>query len=317
MAATSVALTRCSSYDRNTVTHAISRQFELLGGIERFVKPGDRVLLKPNFIAPRSPEQDATQTHPAVIIEVARLLKDFGAKPFVGDSPGWGEIQACAEALDLIEPLGKLGVPIRALDDPRTKRVGPRGPRVALSAVALEADAMINLPKLKAHQQLLVTLAVKNLFGCVPGKRKALWHYRRGGNPTSFCEMLIGISLFLKPALTLIDGIVAMEGSGPSNGDDKALGWLIAGTDPIACETACCRLIGIDPEQVPVLRTARQMQLDGLDLDQIELLGDPLPEKPESEFKLPTLIPIRFSLARVFHSKCRQMLLLARRSRAG
>lgn len=317
MAAFTVALTRCPDYDRGKVARAISRQFELLGGIERFVKPGDRVLLKPNFIAPKSPEQDATQTHPAVIIEVARLLKDFGAKPFVGDSPGWGDIQSCAEALDLIEPLGKLGVPIRALDGPRTERVGPKGLKVALSAVALEADAMVNLPKLKAHGQLLLTLAVKNLFGCVPGKRKALWHYRRGGNPTSFCEMLIGIALFLKPALTLIDGIVAMERGGPSGGDNKALGWLIGGTDPVACETACCRLIGVDPEQVPVLRTARKMQLDGLDLDQIELLGDPLPEQPESEFKLPTLVPIRFSLARVFRSKCRQMVLLARRSLAG
>jgi uncharacterized protein (DUF362 family) len=317
MTASTVALTRCPSYDPGRVAQAVNRQFELLGGIERFVKPGDRVLLKPNFIAARSPEQDATQTHPAVIIEVARLLKDFGAKPFVGDSPGWGDVQACAQALGLIEPLGKLGVPIRALDDPRTQRVGPRGPRVTLSAVALDADAIINLPKLKAHQQLLVTLAVKNLFGCVPGKRKALWHYRRGGNPTSFCEMLIGIARFLKPALTIVDGIVAMERTGPSGGDNKALGWLIGGTDPVACETACCRLIGIDPERVPILRTARKMQLDGLDLETIELLGDPLPEAPESEFKLPVLVPIRFSLARVFRSKCRQMLLQARRALAG
>jgi uncharacterized protein (DUF362 family) len=317
MAASAIALTRCPDYDQSSVAQAVGRQFELLGGIERFVKPGDTVLLKPNFIAARSPEQDATQTHPAVILAVAKLLKDFGARPFVGDSPGWGDVRACAQALGLIEPLGKLGIPLRALDGPRATVVGPEGLRVALSTVALEADAIINLPKLKAHQQLLVTLAVKNLFGCVPGKRKALWHYRRGSDPMRFCEMLIGIARFLKPVMTIVDGIVAMERTGPTGGDDKALGWLIGGTDPIACEATCCRVIGVDPQRVPILRAARQMQLKGLDLDQIDLAGDPLPEAPESAFELPRLIPIRFSLARVIRSKCRQMLIQARRSLAG
>jgi uncharacterized protein (DUF362 family) len=315
MTETAVALAQCHDYDPDRVAHAIARQFELLGGVRRFVKPGDAVLIKPNFIAPRSHKQDPTQTHPEVILAVARLLKDFGASPFVGDSPGWGDAHICAEALELIEPLKRLGVPIRQLDRPRTRRVGRHGPRVGLSDVAMEADAIVNLPKLKAHGQLLVTLAVKNMFGCVSGKRKALWHYRRGGNPAGFCQLLIDICYFLQPAVTLIDGIVAMERTGPSGGDSRPLGWLIGGADPLSCETVCCRLLGIDPERVPILRTAGQMQLDGLDFDRIELVGDPLGE-PCSDFELPTtLIPIRFSLRRVLRSKLRQMWLLARKPR--
>lgn len=309
---TVVSLVRCRGYEPERVAEAIERHFRLLGGIEQFVKPGDRVLLKPNFIAPRSHRQDATQTHPAVILAAARFLKDFGARPFVGDSPGWGDVQSCAEALELVEPLKRLGVPLRQLDRPTMRRVREGGPRVGLSEVALEADVIINLPKLKAHGQLLVTLAVKNMFGCVSGKRKALWHYRYGSDSARFCGLLIDICYFLRPALTLIDGIVAMERTGPSRGVSKPLGWLIGGADPLSCETVCCRLLGINPGQVPLLRAASRMQLDGLDLDRIELVGDP-PGEPCSDFELPTLAPIRFSLCRVLRSKLRQMWLLARR----
>ncbi|NLZ07380.1 MAG: DUF362 domain-containing protein [Phycisphaerae bacterium] len=309
---TTVSLIRCHDYQPARVAKAVEHQLQLLGGLERFVKPGDSVLLKPNFISPRSHRQDPTQTHPEVILAVARLLKDFGARPFVGDSPGWGDVQTCAEALELIEPLKRLGVPLRQLDRPRTHRVGRHGPRVGLSAVALEADAIINLPKLKAHGQLLVTLAVKNMFGCVSGKRKAMCHYLYGGDPTRFCRLLIDICYFLRPALTLIDGIIAMERTGPSGGASRPLGWLIGGADPLSCETVCCRLLGIDPERVPLLRATSGMQLDGLDLDRIELVGDP-PGEPLSDFELPTLAPIRFSLRRVLRSKLRQMWLLARK----
>src|SRR4030042_5426886 len=132
---------------------SIERQFELLGGIERFVKRGDSVLLKPNFIAPRS-RQHATQTHPAVILEVARLLKDFGARPFVGDSSAWANAYACARKLKLEEPLRELGVPIVQLDRPKWCRLSEKNAKVGISSLALEADVIINLPKFKTHQQL-------------------------------------------------------------------------------------------------------------------------------------------------------------------
>jgi len=111
MADSRVALTRCGDYEPVKVAEAVARQFALLGGVERFVKRGDRVLVKPNFISPRS-HRHATQTHPAVIVEVARLLKDFGARPFVGDSSAWANALVCAKALRLEEPLKALGVPI-------------------------------------------------------------------------------------------------------------------------------------------------------------------------------------------------------------
>jgi uncharacterized protein (DUF362 family) len=315
MPSATVALVQCNDYDSTRVAGAISRQLDLLGGVEQFVKPGDRVLLKPNFIAPRSHRRSAAQTHPAVILAVAKLLTEYGAKPFLADSPAWTNTATCARVLGLTEPLRKLGVPIEELDEPKKRRLGPGLPRVGISTRALEADAIINLPKFKAHQQLTATFAVKNMFGCVSGKQKALWHFKKGADATEFCKLLIGIYQQLAPALTIIDGIVAMEGQGPINGPSKPLGWLIAGIDPVACEIACCRLIDLAPDEVPIIRTAREIGFGCADLDQIGIVGDGWPETPCTDFQMPWLGPIKFSFTHVCRSIIRQILLLARPSK--
>lgn len=316
MPSTRVALIHCQDYEPARVAQAVRRQVDLLGGIETFVKRGDSVLIKPNFIAPRSHRHSAAQTHPAVILEVARLLKDCGARPFVADSPAWADTVTCARALELTEPLAKLGVPIRQLDDPKKCRLPRGGPRVGLSSLALDADAIVNLPKFKAHQQLTATFAVKNLFGCVSGKHKALWHFRKGDDETEFCKMLIGIYEHLAPVLTVIDGIVAMEGQGPIRGPSRPLGWLIAGTDPIACELTCCNLIGLAPDKLPIVRTAREIGFGCPNPGQIEIVGDALPTEPCRDFVLARLMPIKFSFIHICRSFLRQVILLAQGKKA-
>ncbi len=311
MSDTTVILTRCEDYSRSQIAGAIRKQFDLLGGVDKFVRPGDSVLIKPNFIAPRS-RRYATQTHPAVIIEVARLLKDFGAKPFVGDSPAWSNAFACAKALQLEEPLKKLSVPVKQLDKPKWCRTGPGNTKVGISTAALEADVIINLPKLKTHQQLAATFAVKNMFGCVSGKRKALWHFRKGKNISEFCRFLIELYQFLKPALTIIDGVVAMDGNGPIRGRTRPLGYIIGGTDPIACERVCGRLVNINPDDLPIVRTARQMGFGCASSEKIKTGGDGFPEQVCTDFEPARLIPVRFSLAHVCKSICKQILLLSK-----
>lgn len=306
-----VTLTRCSDYSRPKIAEAIERQFKLLGGLERFVRPSDKVLLKPNCIAPRS-RRHATQTDPAVILEMARLLKDFGARPFVGDSPAWGNIFGCITALKLKEPLKELSVPVKQLDKPKKCRIGAKNTSVGISSIALDADVIINLPKFKSHQQLVATFAVKNMFGCVAGKRKALWHFAKGKNADDFCELLIDVYRFLNPALTIIDAVIAMDGPGPIRGRARPLGYLLGGTDPIACETICAKLIGIEPENVPIIKTARQIGFGCSDPAKIEIIGDAFPKSICKDFEIPTLIPIRFSFLHVCKSVCKQILLLAR-----
>ena len=311
-----VTLTRCSDYSQSKISEAIERQFELSGGLGRFVKSGDTVLLKPNFIAPR-PRHCATQTDPAVIIETAKLLKDFGARPFVGDSPAWGNVFGCVKVLKLEESLRRLSVPVKQLNEPRKCRIGTGGIVVGISSVAIDADVIINLPKLKTHRQLVATFAVKNMFGCVSGKRKALWHFAKGKKAEDFCELLIEIYKFLNPALTIIDAVVVMDGAGPIRGRARGLGYLIGGTEPMACERVCCKLVNIRPEEVPIVRTAKQMGFGCCELDRIKIAGDMLPEEVCTDFELPELIPIRFSLPHVCKSICKQILLLARGAAKG
>jgi len=306
-----VTLIRCGDYSQPGIAEAIARQFELLGGLEKFLKPGDTVLLKPNFIAPRS-RRWATQTDPAVIIETARLLIDFGARPFVGDSPAWSNVFTCVKKLKLDEPLKRLAVPVKQLDKPRKCRIGANGTKIGISSVALDADVIINLAKFKAHQQLVATFAVKNMFGCVSGKQKALWHFAKGKSYYDFCELLIEIYRFLNPALTIIDAVVAMDGPGPIRGRARPLGYLIGGTEPIACEAICCELVNIKPEELPMIKTARQMGFGCSERDKIKVVGDDFPQSVCMDFELPKLIPLRFSLLHVCRSVCKQILLLAK-----
>ena len=311
MSSPTVILTGCSDYSRPKIADALEKQFKLLGGLEKFVARGNTVLLKPNFIAPRS-RHHATQTDPAVLIEAARLLKDFGAKPFIGDSPAWSNVFACVKALKLEEALKKLSVPVKQLDKPKKCRIGAKNIAVGISSVALDADVIINLPKFKTHQQLVATFAVKNMFGCVSGKRKALWHFARGKNADDFCELLIEIYRFLNPAFTIIDAVTVMDGPGPIRGRARPLGYLIGGTEPIACETICCRLVNINPLELPIIKTANRMGFGCSDLKKIEISGDDFPKQVCTDFQLAKPVPIRFSLPHVCKSVCKQILLLAK-----
>jgi len=304
-----VSVTRCVDYQSENIALAVIRQFSLWGGLEKFVTKGDSVLIKPNFIV-AAPSRRAVQTDPALIIAVARLLKDFGARPFVADSPAWNDIATCIRQLELEEPLRKLDVPVRKMNQP--ERIRLAGTRIGISRSALQADKIINLPKFKTHQQLFASFAVKNMFGCVSGKEKAFWHFARGRSWKAFCEMLIEIYRYLSPVFTIIDGVIALEGMGPIHGRPKPLGFLIGGIDPLACERVCCELVRFDPDDLPIIRTARRLNFGCSDLDKINIVGDEFSGCVCEDFQPAELRPINFSLLHVCRSVARQALLLTR-----
>ncbi|MBN1972985.1 MAG: DUF362 domain-containing protein [Sedimentisphaerales bacterium] len=306
-----VTLTKCSDYNTKTVAHCLEKHFSLQGGLSKFIRHGDTVLLKPNFLTP-GPRSAAVQTDPAIIIETARLLKDFGAKPFVADSPAWSDVFACAKALELEEPLKKLGVPIKQLNKPKTYLIGTSDTKVGISTVALDADAIINLPKFKTHQQLAATFAVKNMFGCVSGKRKAIMHFIKGNSSNEFCELLINIFQFLNPVITIIDAVTVMDGPGPIHGRARPLGWIIGGTDPIALEIICAMLVDFEPTAIPIIETAKQLNFGCQDFEKIQILGDEFPKNICTDFQPAKQIPIRFTLPRVCKSICKQIWLITK-----
>jgi len=304
-----VAVTRAVSYDADLIEDAVRRQFELLGGIESFISAGERVLIKPNFIAPRKATA-AVQTDPAVVLAIAKLLKDAGAKPFVADSSAWKDTAACVRILGLEEPLKKLGVPVMSMDKPKRFKIA--GGHIGISKVALEADKIVNVPKLKAHQQMGATFAVKNMFGCVCGKEKAFRHFSHGRSEEKFSEMMVGIYKLLSPTVNIIDGVIGMEGMGPMSGEPREVGFLIGSRDPIACEMVCCDIVNFNPKELPILQAAKRMEFGCRSDGEIEVVGDEYKEYRCSDFKPAEQSPIFFSFPRICRSVIKQMIMMAK-----
>ncbi|MEI6044921.1 MAG: DUF362 domain-containing protein [Chloroflexota bacterium] len=298
---------RCNSYQLQEVRTVLQAALVAFGGISTLIQPGERVLLKPNLLI-RNTAERASTTHPAVMEAVIEQVLAAGGRPFIGDSPAFGTTQQVAETCGIAEVARRHGVEIVEFERPRRIRTSS-GRYLTLEAKALEADKIINLSKFKSHQQLLLSGPVKNLFGCVNGKRKPLWHLRLGdrNEGTHFAQMLLDISAHLAPVWTLVDGIIAMEGNGPRNGTPRPLNLLLAGTDGVALERAMSEVIKL-PFETPLLRAARESGFGQVDLAQIEVVGEPLAAFVKDDFKLPEMQPIFFSPNRVALSYLKGLL---------
>ena len=159
-----------------------------------------------------------------------------------------------------------------------------------------EADKIINLPKLKTHEMMTMTCAVKNLFGAVIGTGKAGWHLKAGSSRQLFAKLLLEIYLLKKPTLNIVDAIYAMEGNGPGSGVPIKLGLLIAGANPVAVDVIAGRLAGIPADLLHIEREAVRMGLPGALFKDITLCGTPIETIPETRFKLPTGLDVQFGL---------------------
>ncbi|HDZ91042.1 MAG TPA: DUF362 domain-containing protein [Deltaproteobacteria bacterium] len=254
-------MTRVSIQKATYGEPGIERLLGPLGGMGNFVEEGDRVLLKVNLLSAREPEKAVT-THPALVRAVALAVRDAGGRPYIGDSPaGRFSERALRKAYKKtgLEALSKEeGIPLNW--DTNSRRVdirdGLRLKQVPVCNFVLEADKIIALPKLKTHSLQFMTLACKITYGAVPGLTKARYH-GRFPRRAAFADMILDIMACVSPRLYVMDGILAMEGQGPGSGDPVNLGWLLASTDPVAMDISVCRLLGIEPVAIPVLKRAK------------------------------------------------------------
>lgn len=306
-----VALVRCEDYERENLQQAVSKLLGQLGGWEEFVKAGERVLIKPNFIAPRGPDVPA-QTDGRLVAAIARQLGQLGAKVLVGDSTAWGSLRknAALAGLDK-QTLAKVGAELVKFNRPcRVTIQTSAGPRkVAIDQTALEVDKIINVPKFKAHQQLVLSGALKNAFGAVGGKRKAWWHCRYG-QVEVFTDMIVGVYQKIGPVLNIVDAIMAMEGRGPTGGTPRKVGVLMASADAAAVDRVACEIMGALAEDVAMLAAARRARVGVTELADIELVGEDIEQLRVKDFVLPELVPIKFTLGRIFKSVARQVRIL-------
>jgi len=281
-----VAVVRCADYARDRVYSAVQEAVDLLGGMRMIVKPGERVLIKPNLLKARPPEAAVT-THPEVVRAVIRLVHEADGQAMVGDSPGMGDLKKVCERAGILDVIHEEGAMLVELDEAVSVKSKGRFQRFEVARAAYEADAIINLPKLKTHGMTILTGAVKNLFGCVPGKRKVQWHFNTGVNHELFMTMLVELSVLLKPRLTIMDAIVGMEGNGPGSGDPRHIGAVLAGRDPVAVDVVSGTLVGVTSERLPLMRAAAAAGVGETRLDHIRVLGGTAPDMVVRHFRLP------------------------------
>ncbi|MBW4593308.1 MAG: DUF362 domain-containing protein [Brasilonema angustatum HA4187-MV1] len=304
----SVSLIRATSYEQEALRESLETLLEPLGGMAAFVKSGNRVLLKPNLLTGARPGKECT-TRPELVYAVAQMVIEAGGKPFLGDSPAFGSAKGVALANGYQPILEELNLAIVDFQGKRYQTVSEDFDHLLLCKEAMEADVVINLPKVKSHAQLVLTLGVKNLFGCVPGKMKAWWHMEAGKDANRFAQMLVETARTINPDLTILDGVIAHEGNGPSGGEPRPLGILAASPDVFALDRAMVEILNVPPDQVPTVAASIRLGFVGelnninfphLDPDLLKIDDWRLPDK---------FIPIDFGMPRVLKSTFKHLYI--------
>ncbi len=281
-----VAAVRCESYDYPEVKAAVKKGIDLLGGASAFAKPGELILLKPNWIVAAPPEKCAT-THPMIFKAVGEVLQSTGAKLAYGDSPAHHTPEIAAQKTGFAEPASQLGMSLADFRNGKEIKCNQaiQNKKLTIANGVLECDGLISLSKLKTHGFLKLSGAVKNQLGCIPGLRKGEFHVKLP-NPADFARMLVDVNFFVKPRLFIMDGIIGMEGNGPMGGDPKKLNVLLFSTDPVALDATVCRIINVDPELSHTITIGQEAGLGTYREDEIERVGDPIDGFTATDFNV-------------------------------
>lgn len=306
-----VSIVKCENYDE--VQRAVDEAISLLGGMEKFVKSGDKVVIKPNYVMKKNPEEAAT-THPAFLHAVIVSVERAGGIVTIAESPGGpynsqllkGLYTVCGAYEAIKGTNAKLN-----FDTAFTDTSYPQGHTIKnmpLIKPVLDADVIISLPKLKTHAMTSYTGAVKNLFGVIPGTHKAELHFRLDDRK-AFCSMLVDLYECIKPDLSIMDGVWGMEGNGPTSGQNRHIGLVMASANGHALDMAACKIIDYKPEEVDTVYEAVKRGLCASSAEDLDILGENINElvikdflKPESHFNLLKLVSLPAALnARVIH----------------
>jgi len=302
-----VSLQKVETYNPGIVRDGLIHLLEPLGGMGAFVRPGERVLLKPNMLSAKAPEKAVT-THPEVLRGVIGLVKEAGGVALVGDSPGIGSTRRVAEKSGMLRVIEETGAELVEFTEPVEVAGDGVFKRFEIARPYMEADRLINLAKLKTHEMMTMTCAVKNLFGAVIGTGKAAWHLKAGADREMFAKMLLEIFLLRPPDLNIVDAITAMEGNGPGSGDPRHVGLLLAGTDPVAVDVIVAECVGIPRKFLHVERAAEGLRLDGADRGRIRTVGPPLEEVKIGNFRMPHISDVQFGLPPFLKNRLRHYL---------
>ncbi|PID39476.1 MAG: (4Fe-4S)-binding protein [Proteobacteria bacterium] len=248
---------RHATYDDRNIRSVV---FDLLNSDEApAIGAGTRVLIKPNFLVPAVPEKAVT-THPSIVRAAAEFALEKGARVQISDSPAAGGFTRLMKKGGYNEAFGDLDVDVRPFEKTISVDMGEPFGSIDVAKDAMEADVVLNLAKLKTHSMMMLTLGVKNIFGCIVGLKKSEWHMRAGVDRHLFGHLIVSIHEAVGPAYTIVDGVLAMEGLGPGkSGTPRQLDLILGGKSAYAVDHVACLLVGMDPDKLETLQNAREM----------------------------------------------------------
>ncbi|EKD49314.1 MAG: protein of unknown function DUF362 [uncultured bacterium] len=270
-----VAIVKCKSYGKSEVSRAFNEVFDLLGGFESIFKKNEEVLVKPNLLGANKPEEGTT-THPNTLRALLKILQEHEMPIYVGDSPGIVKAEEkvfrVTRTREVLNEMKVDGGFFKEMEEVRNTEFFSKNIRLAKKA--LEADAIVSLARFKTHSQTFFTGAMKNLFGCMPGKLKAYMHVEHL-KIEDFAEMIVDINVALKPRLGIIDAVKAMEGpDGPTRGNLRNMGVILASRDLLALDVVAQRLVGISVDDAPISKMARRRKFGVGDISKIDVVGE-------------------------------------------
>ena len=258
----SVYAAQCSGYQdagrlRSALEQVIAPQIAKYGSLS-----GRKLMLKPNLLAWRRNEDPAC-VHPAFLLECAKVFLDAGAEVSILENPAVQSAPAVIRAMGLTDPLAKLGVEVKSFSRFAAAKNLPemRFHHFELAQEYLDFDAVADLPKVKTHGMMTLTLCVKNLFGMIKGSERMAWHLNVGRDFSCFADMLLDIYLAVRPQFNVADGIICMEGNGPGSGNPTERGWVFGGTDSLALDAFLAPLLIGSDRELLLLKRARERGL--------------------------------------------------------
>jgi len=291
-----ISITNTKTYEQEEVTKSIREHFKLLG-LHQEIKPEMRILLKPNLLMKRTPEE-ITTTHPSVIIGIIICLKELGVTDItLADSPGGPYTKQALKGIYSATGMTKLtqDYDIKLNSDfgsfERKCENGLQVKRFTLINPVKDADYIIDIAKLKTHSMTTISGGVKNLFGTVPGLLKPEFHFRFP-DKNDFANMLIDLCETVNPNVTFVDAIISMEGDGPSGGEPRETELILASKCPYSLDVCLCHIVDLPVENVPMVANSIKRGLCKGDISEMNLIGDPLPKF--ADFKKPNVTGIEF-----------------------
>ncbi len=292
-----VSITQCETYQYQEVEKALFGCLNHLVIKDR-INSGARVLVKVNLLKGNVPE-DAVTTHPAVVEAIVRYLQGLGCRVVIGDSPSGPFIQK--RLTDIYQVTGMTAVAEKTgcelnydtLAVPIVNEKARKLKYMQMIKIAKDVDCIVSVAKLKTHQMMLYTGAVKNLFGVIPGLTKSKYHLKMN-TVENFAHHLLDICEYIQPVFTVIDAIEGMEGDGPSAGQKRHVGLIMASENPYALDTAAVHIIGVNPFRVPTVKIAMERGLFSGLLTDLTVKGIQLEEIRIPPFKLPSSVSESF-----------------------